>query len=270
MNRGMAACRVLARGAMALLLLSSAAPASDDCAPAPRRDSRGSHEGRFVVSTDVDLTCYPALISSSEGQWTFLLRGAEAYSVEQAQLVVQSDVLQAELDYPTPQSVLVELTYRRLPIGATAVLEVRLQDGRTTRLEVPVVMGAAIPPDRRQPDRVRLQLTPWTLLYPLHGFGRGSGVDGRTVAELAGDEEFLSLLRDLGVPLVRKVLSRYAEDDSVHWDKSKKRENLYDGKHLRQYLVFTQEGRSELAHKEIFRAFPQVEDAFINEDRSRK
>ena len=221
-----------------------------------------------MVSADPALACYPAQISSSEGQWTFLLRGAEAYAIEQARLILPDDVLAGELSYPTPQAALVELSYRRLPIGAAATLEVRMQDGRPARFEIPVVMGAAVPPDRRQPDRVRLQLAPWTLIYPLHGFGRGSSVEGRTVAELAGDEEFLELLRDLGVPRVRKVLSTYAEDDSVHWDESKKREILYGGKHLRQYLVFIPEGQSELAHREIFMAFPQVEEAFINENRS--
>ncbi|MBD3236954.1 MAG: hypothetical protein GF330_09640 [Candidatus Eisenbacteria bacterium] len=255
----------------ALLMAGMGAAAADSgCGPAPEEAPRRSLEGRSVASPDLALTCYPAQIASTEGQWTFLLRGGEAFAVEEARLVVPTGEIPAELDYPTPQAVLVELTYKRLPIGATAQLVVRLQDGRTTRFELPTVVGTAVPPDRRQPDRIRVQLAPWTLIYPLHGFGRGSSVDGRAVDELAGDEAFLGLLRDLGIPKVRKVLSSYAEDDSVHWDESKKREILYSGRHLRQYLVFIQEGRSELAHKEIFLAFPQVEEAFVNEDRSRR
>ena len=240
------------------------------CSPGEEESPRGRTAGRYVEAVEQGLTCYPAQMSATEGRWTFLLRGAGAFAIEGGRLVVDdSEYPAARLSYPTPGSVLVDFEYPALSADETAELVVESEGQTSANFAIRVVRPTEVSRDRRQPNRVRVQLRSWTLIYPLHGFGRDRKIDGRRIEEVAGDEEFLGILMDLGIEKIRKVISRYAEDDSVHWDNRYQRENILGGKQLRQYLMFFDPERSEAAYKEIFLAFPQVEGAFVNEDRNR-
>jgi hypothetical protein len=219
----------------------------------------------------MDLVCFPSKLHANEGKWTFFLRGPDVLDVTGGYLIAgRRRHSHTRLNFPTPRSALIDFTYPALQVGDTAELVLE-QDGRERgRLSIAVTRGDRVRPERRQRALVRLQLQPWTLLYPLHGFSGDRGTTERKLAEIAGAEEFLAVLQDLGIERLRKVMSRYAEDDSVHWDPRFLREVIYNGEHLRQYLVYFDPDRSEAAFKEIFLCFSEVEKAFINEDKSRK
>jgi hypothetical protein len=219
----------------------------------------------------LDLVCFPKELHATEGKWTFFLRGADALDVTGGYLLAgQHRHPHTRLDFPTPRSALIDFTYPALQVG-DAVELVLERDGRELgRLPVAVTRGDRVRPDRRQSALVRLQLKPRTLFYPLHGFHGEKGVQDRRLADISGAEGFLTLLQDLGIERLRKVMSRYAEDDSVHWDARFLREVIYHGEHLRQYLVYFDPDRSEAAFKEIFLCFAEVERAFINEDKSKR
>ncbi len=257
---------------LAAALVCGVLPACADGGCGDPRDvierNKGGLPGAFVSVENMDLACHPATFFAREGNWTFLLRGDDALLVESVRFVAEDVERDADrLTYPTPTAVLVDVTYPELKLGTKASLVLLGSEGELARVSVKVVPGAVLPSERRQRGLVRLQLQQGVFAYPLHGFrGRRSGVVDRWLVEVGGDEDFHRLLQDLAVEKVRKVLSRYAEDDSIYWDARHLRMEHYMGTHLRQYLVYLDEARSEAAYREILRGFPQVEAAFINED----
>lgn len=261
--------------AMPLVALSSPAGAqavapggAGDLVPAAA--SLDGAAGRFLRAASVDLTCYPARMSGEEGRWTFFLRGKAVLQVSEARLVAGERTIPAvRIDAPTPYAVLVDFEYEPLPAGTTAELVLAGEEGELARFAVPVVPQGEAPPEFRQPHLIRVQLKPWTLDYPLQTPNARGQVEPRHIDELGGDEQFLRLLRELGISRVRKGLPRFAEGDSIHWDERLQRDQIFSSHYLRQYLFFLDERRSEDAFKEIFLAFPQVEAAFINTDRAK-
>ncbi len=244
------------------------------CADCPEPGGTGEPvdpaSARYIRPEGVDLVCYPATLQAPEGKWTFFLRGPDAITVERARLVVgDAEYPVKRLATPTPTSALLDFEYPPLKVGEAARLVLTGGGREIAQIPVRVTSGARIPPERRQRHLVRVQLRQWTLLYPLHGFRSSQNVKDRELAEIAGDEEFRRILLDLGIEKIRKVMSRYAEDDSIHWDARIEREIVYRGTQLRQYIMCLDPDRSEAAFREIFLGFDQVEGAFINEDRSR-
>jgi hypothetical protein len=226
---------------------------------------------RSIKSAEVDLTCFPALMSNAEGRWTFFLRGGAAFQIKGARLHVAGQEYPAtRIDFPTPNSALVDLEYGPLPPASEAQLVLEGASGELTHFTVAVVPPSVPPAALRQRHLIRVQLRPFALDYPLHSPSPEGAVQFRRVSELGGDPQFLMLLQELGIERVRKALSRYAENDSIHWNATLKREDVIGGPYLRQYLLFLDEARSEDAFKEILLAFPQVEGAFVNSDRSKK
>jgi len=268
--RGRRATGPLWTGLMIAALLAAGPALSRAGAECPPEEAAAAPESvavGFATAAGTDVVCYPAVISAGEGNWTFLLRGGDAYKVNAVRLIAaDTEVAARRLTYPTPGAALADFTYAPLAAQTSVHLAARYASGAEAVYEIRVEPATVPPPDRRQPDRVRVQLQPWTLVYPLHGFGRDGGIKGRGLQELSGDEGFLRLLADLDIKQVRKVLASYAEEDSVHWDERNQRELIYGGTHLRQYLMMIDPERSEAAYMEIFFAFPQVEAAFVNEN----
>ena len=90
-------------GSALLLLLSLTGPPGRAGCPPAEGSKRGVVEGRCVVAENRDLICHPALLSATEGIWTFLIRGADAYRISGAELKVAGASHEAvRLDYPTP------------------------------------------------------------------------------------------------------------------------------------------------------------------------
>jgi len=226
----------------------------------------------FVKSQTRDVTCYPGTIYAPEGKWTFFLRGHDVLEISGAKLMAGGATYPMKrMENPSPNSALIDFEFPELTRGEGAHLVLTRRGTEIERFALYVSSGDRIPPGERQDARVRVQLQAGTILYPLHGFPNDRReIKDRTVPELGGDPEFLAILQEMGVQRVRKVLSRYAEDDSVHWDDRFLRNNFYRGTQLRQYLAHFEPGRSEAAYKEIFLALDQVEDAFINADRSKR
>lgn len=244
------------------IAIAQCGPGQTEAAPEPQH----SHEG--VSADGTDLVCYPATLSSSEGNWTFYLRGTQAFLVEHARLECAGQRFKAaKIEYPTPSSALIDVTYPQLTPGDQATLVIDGARGLAAKYSIGVVYPKEIPDDTRQPDRLRLQLQPWTLIYPTGAMVTRDMMEGCQLKDLYGKESFLGLLHDLAITKVRKVISNYAEEDSIHWDEKYHREIVTSGDHLRQYLVFVAPGRSELAFEEIFLAFPEVEGAFVNAQR---
>jgi hypothetical protein len=261
MERG----RGVAIGLVVLLLVGSGAAQGQ--APAAAAGAADAPP-RFLKAEGVDLTCYPARLHASEGRWSFLLRGKGTLAVESAALVIGDARIPAtRIAYPTPNAAIVDVQYPQQTPGGSAELVLSGADPvrEVARFRNEVAAWPELPPVRRQRALVRLQLRPWVIFYPLHG----SELKDRGLAELAGDESFLAVLRDLGLERIRKAISRYAEDDSVHWNETYQREDMLGGDLLRSYLLDIDPQRSELAYKEIVLAFPQVQMAFINEDKSK-
>jgi len=226
----------------------------------------GAKEPCQLAAAGVELVCMPARINAEEGRWTFFLRGGAAFEITGAELHAGGESYPTTgQEQPTPAAALLDFEYPPLPIGGQAELIVMQADGELARFEIRIVPPSEAPPQYRQRHRVRLQLEPWTLDYPLHS----NSESDPTVDELGGDESFLALLRELSVERVHKALPRKAEDDSVEWLPRLKREQVTPGRYLRQYLMFIDKARSEDAYKEIFRCLPHVEAAFINVDRDK-
>jgi hypothetical protein len=246
-------------GVVLLLAASVAAqPPAPPAAPAPR----------FLTAPGLDLTCYPGRMLAEEGRWTFLLRGRATLDVESAALELGGVRTPAErILYPTPNAAVIDVKYTPSSNRgqATLVLYGAPKAKEIARFTISVDSWPEPQVGRRQLGIVRLQLKPWTLLYPLH---QGE-VKERTLPELAGDPQFLSLLQDLGVTAVRKAIARYAEDDSLHWNEQFQRQDELGGDVLRTYLLLTDPSHSEVAIKEIMLAFPQVQKAFVNADLSK-
>jgi hypothetical protein len=223
---------------------------------------------RFLTAPGMDLTCYPARLLAEEGRWTFLLRGHATLGIEGAALELKGVRTPAErILYPTPNAAVIDVKYARASdLGtATLILFGQTKEKEIARFTIRVDSWPEPPTERRQIGLVRLQLKPWTLLYPLHD----SEVKERTLPELAGDAQFLTVLQDLGITAVRKAIARYAEDDSLHWNPQFQREDALGGDVLRTYLLVVDRGHSEVAVKEIMLAFPQVQKAFVNQDLSK-
>jgi hypothetical protein len=235
-------------------------------------DSHGKENINYLVAEGPDITCYPAVIHAPEKNWTFLLRGADAIWVEKAILVEGDKRYSASnIEYPSTAAAIIDFSYEPLDVGASAELVLTGGGKEIYRFQILVTEGHKVAEANRQPDRVRVQMAPSTILYPLHGFrGERNQVPERYVSELDGDPDFLACLTDLNLPSLRKVMSRYAEDDSMHWDDRFERYNHYRGKQLRQYIMHLDPGKSEAAYKEIFLGFPGVELAFVNEDKNKK
>jgi hypothetical protein len=234
-----------------------AQPATPPVAPAPK----------FQTAPGLDLTCYPGRMLAEEGRWTFLLRGRATLDLESAALELGGVRTPAErILYPTPNAAVVDVKYAPSANRGRATLFLSGPSKKEiARFTIPVDSWPEPQLGRRQIGLVRVQLKPWTLLYPLHE----SEVKERTLPELAGDPQFLSLLQDLGVKAVRKAIARYAEDDSLHWNEQFQRQDELGGDVLRTYLLITDPGNSEVAIKEIVLGFPQVQKAFVNADLSK-
>ncbi len=256
---------VLPLGLVAALGLTRAWAA--DCGPgAPEAKGKEEGEVRGQQVGDLALACYPAKMLALEGAWTFFLTGRDVLKVDGARLEAGTTRLKPQrLTYSSPTSLLIDFTYANLQPGGKAQLV--LLGGRKEIGRVPIAIGAAptVPMERRQDDLVRVMMKKGVILYPLHGFG-GDGVVQRSVDDLGGDEAFKDLLRQLEVSGVKKVLSEYAEDDSVRWDDRYFRDKITPGVQLRQYLFYLDPARSEAAYREILLAFDAVEGAYLNQD----
>ncbi len=251
------------------------ASAAGACAEpaADQGDSLAPGGTTVLFAGGLDLACRPAVIHSHEGQWTFFLYGADAFGIDRARLVIGEDAhVPVAMRRPTPESLLIDFEYAAVPLGTAAHLEIFERSGAepTARFDLTVTPSLEVAPENRQPDLVRVQLEPGVLQYLLHGIKPGDPVRERRLEELDGDEELIDALRALGITRMRKIMPRYAEDDSVHWDPRYLREIHYPGRQLRQYVMFLDQDWSEAAYKEIFLSLPHVEKAFVNEDRSKR
>jgi len=218
----------------------------------------------YVHSPSLDLVCQPARIACDEGAWTFFLRGPGILDVTGARLEAGgARVTATRLDWPTPLGLLIDFTLPALNEGGRAQLVLLGSGKELGRLPIAIAGPASVPPGQRQPDFVRLQLRDWTLFYPLHASGQ---VEYRKLEEIGGDESFRAAMREMGVRGVRKILSSVVEGDTVQWDERNHRENVYGSAQLRMYLAYLDPTRSQEAYREIFRAFSQVEEAWVNED----
>jgi hypothetical protein len=239
-------------------------------AAAPAPEDYADSAGRPIKVTGVDLTVFPGRINAYEGNWTFFLRGKGAIGVTAARLLAGGKEYPAgPIENPAPNSALVDVRYDSLSVGGTAQLVLTGGAGEIARVSMPIIPPGEAPPEYRQRHLVRLQLRPYTLAYEQHTAGPDDPIQYRLVKDLGGDEEFLSLLREMAIQRVRKTLPRFTELDSVRWDVGLKREQVIDTKYLRQYLIYLDEARSEDAFLEIFLCFPQVQGAFINLDRTK-
>jgi hypothetical protein len=252
-----------------LILVTTAAIAGAQAPPAAAPPPpAGETPARFLEAPGADLTCYPARLLGVEGRWTFLLRGRGTLAVEGAILEVGGVRNPAtRIVYPTPNAALIDFTFASQSANGSAqlILLDQPKGKEITRFTIAVESWPEPAATRRQTGLVRLQLKPWTLLYPLHG----SEIKERALADIAGDPQLLGVLQDLGIERVRKAVSRYAEDDSLHWNAQFQREDALGGDVLRTYLLLTDPERSEVAIKEIMLAFPQVQKAFVNADLSK-
>jgi len=234
--------------------------------------SHGADQPRFLVASDNDLTCAPSVIHGTEGRWTFLIQGPASISINRAVLVDKGIEYPAvRIETPTPRSAMIDFEFSILNEGDD--VDLMLYDGSNepTQFKIRVVPGHKVKPSERQLGLVRVQLSPWTILYPLHGFrGEGRRVPHREVADLEGDSEFIGSVKAMGIETLRKIMSRYAEDDSMHWDDRFERYNHYRCTQLRSYIFHVDSLRSEAAYKELFLSLPKVEKAFVNEDRKKK
>lgn len=238
-----------------------------DCGPgAPEAKGKAAGEVRGQQVGDLALACYPAKLLALEGAWTFLLSGRDVLRIDDARLEVGGTRLKSErLTYSSPTSLLIDFVYSGLRPGGTA--ELVLLGGRQEIGRVPIAIGAAaaVPAERRQENLVRVMMKRGVILYPLHGFG-GDGIVQRSVDDLGGDESFKTLLRQLEITGIKKILAEYAEDDSISWDERYLRDKVTPGVQLRQYLLYFDPTRSEAAYREILLAFDAVEDAYLNQD----
>ncbi|MFH1143929.1 MAG: hypothetical protein V1774_05235 [Candidatus Eisenbacteria bacterium] len=269
LRRGRFARVMSAAGVFLSILLSGAVPAieaQETACPAcpPKTHAPGDSLPLYVASSELGIVCIPARIAYDEGRWTFFLRGKGIIGVTGAQLEVAGARIDASrIDLPTPFGLLIDFLLPPLTPGARARLILIGTQGELGRLPIDISGPAMVPIGHRQPDFVRVQLAEGTLFYPLHQTGQ---VDARSLDEVGGDEEFLALLRDMGIRRIRKTLSNIAEGDSVQWDERNHRELLYGGTQLRSYLIYLNPDRSQEAFREIFRAFRQVEAGWVNED----
>jgi hypothetical protein len=254
-------------GLACLLILVTTAAIAGAQAPPPASAPSPARETpvRFLKASGIDLTCYPAHLLGVEGRWTFLLRGRGTLSVEGAILEVggvQNPA--ARIAYPTPNAAVIDFTFTpQAEDGSAQLILLDQPKGKEiARFTIAIESWPEPAPGRRQLGLVRLQLKPWTVLYPLHG----TEVKERALADLTGDPQFLGVLQDLGIDRLRKAVSRYAEDDSLHWNPQFQREDALGGDILRTYLLLTDPQRSEVAIKEIMLACPQVQKAFVNAD----
>ncbi|MCK4413860.1 MAG: hypothetical protein KAY32_09965 [Candidatus Eisenbacteria sp.] len=240
-----------------------------DCADCPPGEGAPADTLPFTVTAEaLDLTCYPARIASDEGHWSFLLRGRATLDLVDAHLHTSvGDFAAAGIRYPTPNGAVVDIEYPEL-VDTMVDLVLEGPDAELARLPIHVFGPVDIPDEDRQSGIVRLQLEEGTILYPLHVGPGSSLVEYRTLAEVTGDEGFLGALRDLGIDRLRKVMSRFAEGDTVQWDPKNYRELHYGAKHLRMYLVYLDPSQSEEAYRQVLRGFPHVEAAFLNEVRA--
>ncbi len=261
-----------ARRLLALLVLLVAGGEASrtlaaDCGPSvspPTRKDTG--EVRAQKAGDLELTCFPAKLYALEGRWTFLLSGRDALRIDGARLELAGDAYAPQrMTQTTPVSVLLDFTYPKVSPGGQANLALLSGGREIARVPIAVALTASVPPERRQDDLVRVQMKPGVVLYPLHGFS-GDGIMQRSIDDLGGDEAFRFLLHELQITGLKKILSRYAEDDSVQWDSRYLREEIHPGTQLRQYIFYLDADRSEAAYREILLAFDAVEDAFLNQD----
>lgn len=247
-----------------LLILVTTAAVAGAQAPPPAAEA----PLRCLKAPGIDLTCYPARLLGVERRWTFLLRGRGALEIEGAVLEIDgAPNPAARIAYPTPNATVVDFTFAPHPADGSAqlILLGASPEKEIARFTIAIQAWPEPAPERRQSGLVRLQLKPWTLLYPLHG----TELKDRALVDITGDPQFLGVLQDLGIERLRKAVSRYAEDDSLHWNPQYQREDELGGDVLRTYLLITDPQRSEVAIKEIMLAFPQVEKAFVNADLSK-
>jgi hypothetical protein len=249
-------------------------PAAGQCAdpPADTGESQLAGSARILRAAELDLSCRPSILHAREGQWTFFLEGSDAFSITRGELVLADRVFAAAaMRRPTPHSLLLDFTYPPVPLGAAAALRLytRGAEHPAVEFELTVTPSLEVEPENRQPDLVRVQFERGAVEYLLHGLGASDPVRERYVDELSGDPELLRTLRAMGIHRLRKVMPRYAEDDSIHWDPRYLRDIVYRGTQLRQYVLFLDEDWSEAAYKEILLGVPRVEKAFVNEDKSK-
>jgi hypothetical protein len=260
--------RWLAAALMGLIAgLGIARTVAGDCGPgAPLPTTKDTGEVRAQQVGGLDLTCFPAKLYALEGAWTFMLTGRDALRIDGARLeLAGANYAPRRLTYTSPQSVLLDFVYPKVPPGGKADLVLLAGGKEAARVPIAVALTASVPPEKRQDDLVRVQMKQGVILYPLHGFP-GDGITQRTVEDLGGDPAFRNLLQELQITALKKVLSKYAEDDSIHWDSRYLREEVYPGAQLRQYIFYLDPDRSEAAYREIRHAFDAVEDAYLNQD----
>ncbi len=261
--------------AMGLALLSLGAVARAQSAATPEHPPEVTAEAPdarpcSVKAENVDLTCYPGQIWPGEKRWTFFVRGPRAFSIDAAKLYSRgTGVAAMRISAPTPRAVLIDFEYPPIELGTTVQLSVEAEGKELARFPIAVTAATDVRAEFRQQHLVRLQTRPYMLTYPLHGSMANDPVKDRRLDELTGDREFIGLLKELGIERIRKVIPRYAEGDTVHWNERLAREDILGSKELRQYLIYLDPDRSEAAFKELFKAFPQVEASFINVDRAK-
>ncbi len=235
-------------------------------------DSQFSGGALSVAVEGWDLICRPALIHEREGNWTFYLSGRDILRFTRGELVLGSKRYRARnLETPTPTALLLDFTYEPVALGTSAHLELFSGGAGSATVSIPliVVPGLAVEPENRQPALVRAQIRAGDVQYILHGIRGGDPVKNRHLDEFPCTPELHAALQGIEIERIRKVMPRYAEDDSTQWDGRYLRELHYRGTQLRQYILYLEEGRSEAAYKEIVLGLPGVEKAFVNEDKSK-
>lgn len=274
MARFLAGCTLATLLASGGILSPAPAMAAGGCGDQPA-DTGDSQLSGGILSAAVegwDLVCQPALIHDREGNWTFYLSGSDVLRFTRGDLVLGSRRYTARnLEFPTPRALLLDFTYEPVPPESSAHLELFMEGAGSAAVNIPlaVVPGIAVEPESRQRALVRAQIRAGDVEYILHGIRGGDQVKERHLDEFPCTPELEAALRGIAVERIRKVMPRYAEDDSTQWDARYLRELHYRGTQLRQYILYFEEGRSEAAYKEIVLGIPGVEKAFVNEDKSK-
>ena len=255
---------IAATALLAAGVCATASGQTDACSYCPPLQfAPGDPVPLYVQSTAMGIVCQPARIACDEGAWTFFLRGPGILSVTAARLKVGSaQFVAARLTMPTPRGLLIDFKLPALAEGAQADLILLNGNKEFGRLPIAISGPASVPVGHRQPDFVRLQLREWTLHYPL----QPAGATPLKLEEIGGDEDLRARMQEMDIRGVRKIMSSIVEGDTVQWDERNHRENVYGAKQLRMYLMYVDPGRSQEAYREIFRAYPQVEQAWVNED----
>ncbi len=247
-------------------LLADTPAASSGCGGGTSIKPEGLRYPYLAEIEGTGLACVPATIGAEECRWTFLVRGDDAYRIDGARLELGDRSYEPyELVHPTPHGAVLHFEYDPVEEGARAQLVLYSGSERIGAVRIEVTPTYQYPKSRRQQGRVRLRLLEGTVFYPRIK-GRDA-VKGRSLDEIEAVPEFRSLLEDLGITRIRKVLADYAEHDTTRWDSRFARWNPYSIDRIREYLVEFDKSLSEEAYRRIFEQAPGVKDAFVNKNR---